>query len=349
MILAFIPGSMIGNIFGALVSVYSYASVHTPIHLRSLRYTLLELVWSIGMSLGSYLGGQLLTIPPILGSREQLQNYSGIFAICIILNVISFIWVIIFINETDDSEDNDLTFKSKTIKLVGNVLSLFDPRPIKELIKVSIKKRPNGVRSELWLVILALCFVILPSMGTIFITFPVVQRIYLWDPITYSSAASVGNMINPIVIITIIPILIKVVKVSDISLAIFGTVSGMLSGIVKGSILSPTGLYLSYLIGPFTSGANVAIRSHVSKIVPKEEISRIFSLIATIEAFVPFLGTFYQTAIFNWTINQYPSFVFHFTSFLLFIPLIIFILIDLKHVNSIEEKTRGNTDQVTRL
>lgn len=256
-----------------------------------------------------------------------------------------------FINETDDSEDNDLSFKSKTVKLIGNVLSLFDPRPIKELVKVSIKKRPNGVRSELWLIILALCFVMLPSMGTMFITFPVVQRIYLWDPITYSSAASIGNIINPIVMISIIPILIKVVKVSDISLAIIGTVSGMLSGIVKGSILSPGGLYLSYLIGPLTGGANVAIRSHVSKIVPKEEISRIFSLIATIEAFVPLLGTFYQTAIFNWTINEYPSFVFHFTSFLLFIPLIIFILIDLKHMNSTEEEvqTHGNTGQVTRL
>lgn len=301
------------------------------------------------MSLGSYFGGQLLLLAPF-GNPLQLANYSGVFIICLHLNIFSLIWVIVFHNETDPDEDPNISFKSKTINLITNILSLFDPRPIKELFKVSLKERPNGGRSDLWLIILALCFVILPSMGSIFITFPVVQRVYLWDPVTYSSAASIGNLINPVVMMIALPILIKVFKVSDITLAIIGTISGLLAGIIKGSILTPVGLYLSYLIGPLTGAANVAIRSYVSKLVPKDEISRIFSLVTTLEAFMPFLGTFYQTALFNWTIDYYPSFVFHFTSLLLFLPLFIFIHIDLKQLKRNQNSVGQQNDcQVTRL
>jgi PCFT/HCP family folate transporter-like MFS transporter 1/3 len=171
-------------------------------------------------------------------------------------------------------------------------------------------------------------FILLMYMGSMQVMFPFVERVYYWDIKHYSNVSAIGSVVKTLVMVIGIVVLTKWVKVSDVQLGLIGTVAGFAGGLCQASILNPWGLYLSYGMGAMTGAAPIAIRSYLSKIVGKDEITKAFSLMSTLESLAPFCGTLFFTNIFNATIEHYPSMAFHASTTALFIPLLVLIWID---------------------
>ena len=106
-------------------------------------------------------------------------------------------------------------------------------------------------------------------------------------------------------------------------------VSLLLQCLLRGSWQRPAGLYLSFIGGMFSPISMIAIRSHLSKIIHEDEIGKVFSLMATVEALTPTLASVFYSSIFAVSIDTYPGLAFQIAAFILFIPLIVFIWIDL--------------------
>jgi hypothetical protein len=90
------------------------------------------------------------------------------------------------------------------------------------------------------------------------------------------------------------------------------------------------------------SGAitNVGMRSHLSRIVDKDELGKVFSLIASLDATAPLLASVFFTLIFTQTLDFFPGAVFEATAVMLFVPLFVMIWIDINYNNN------NNSDNV---
>ena len=75
--------------------------------------------------------------------------------------------------------------------------------------------------------------------------------------------------------------------------------------------------------------ASIGIRSYLSKIIAKDELGKIFSLISAIDGSIPLLGSVFFTTIFTQTLDNFPGAVFDASAGLLLIPLFMLIFIDI--------------------
>jgi hypothetical protein len=71
------------------------------------------------------------------------------------------------------------------------------------------------------------------------------------------------------------------------------------------------------------------MRSHLSTIVDKDELGKVFSLIASLDSSAPLLASVFFTLIFTQTLDFFPGAVFEATAVMLFVPLSVMIWIDI--------------------
>jgi PCFT/HCP family folate transporter-like MFS transporter 1/3 len=73
----------------------------------------------------------------------------------------------------------------------------------------------------------------------------------------------------------------------------------------------------------------IAIRSRLSKIIDDDERGKVFSLMATVESLTPTFASLFYSSVFAATIDTYPGLAFQIAAVILFIPLSVFIWIDM--------------------
>ena len=92
----------------------------------------------------------------------------------------------------------------------------------------------------------------------------------------------------------------------DDTITIFvGLCSLFFYNFIRGVVLYPIGLYLSYLIGSIYLCAIVACRGLTSKIIPEREIGTILGALSVLYASSPVFGSLIYTQTFNLTIEHY--------------------------------------------
>jgi len=159
--------------------------------------------------------------------------------------------------------------------------------------------------------------------------FQFVQRVFQWNAQIYSIVNSLVLVITSISVAIIVPILIKVLKCSDISLSMIGVMSLFIQNIIRGTILSENAFYLSFIFGSLAHVPPISVRSKLSKIVNENEKNKVFGLLSTLETIVHFISSIIYSIIFESTLVSYPGLVFQISCIFLFIPLLGFIQISL--------------------
>jgi hypothetical protein len=69
------------------------------------------------------------------------------------------------------------------------------------------------------------------------------------------------------------------VRIRDTTLSMVGVFSYYFQGTVLGSFLTENGYYASIPLGSLGGLTSVGIRAHMSKIVPLDELGKVFSLV----------------------------------------------------------------------
>ena len=75
--------------------------------------------------------------------------------------------------------------------------------------------------------------------------------------------------------------------------------------------------------------AHIGSRSHLTKIVDRNEIGKVLSFMLALDTLAPMISSTLLAYIFKYTIDTYPGTVYEVIAFLLFIPIFIMIWIDL--------------------
>jgi hypothetical protein len=145
LILAAVPSALGGSQATSFTAIFSYIPATTPHHLRSIRFMLVEAITFIASPIASVIGGYLLNTAKYynieaIGKNGQLLNYTLVYVISLVLSVLSFFWVIFFVDEIRDKEQLekfDLNKVHKDLYVPKNR----EPRPLSRSISEQKPKK----------------------------------------------------------------------------------------------------------------------------------------------------------------------------------------------------------------
>ena len=227
-------------------------------------------LYNLASTIGSALSGKLLKTKPMFNSGE-LMNYSLCFIIAIVLKILSLIWAIVMIDEriakkqqgkvemkmikSQDSlyeesqanQSNKNDRNNENTKPKHPLKMLCDLSNIKDMFLCCVKPRPNRVRTQIWL-LLVCKFISSTLMSGQQFTFQFVQKVYHWDSVWFAYVKSLTTIASLIASFTVLPFIIKILKVKDIPLALIGFTTKFISELLIGTILIDYVYYAAILI-----------------------------------------------------------------------------------------------------
>jgi len=102
--------------------------------------------------------------------------------------------------------------------------------------------------------------------------------------------------------------------VHDAIIGVFGGLSALVATIIYALASKPWMMYLGGAVAIIAATPTIVIRSQISKIVPKSEIGKVFSLLSSLENCVPLFITPIVTEIYQGTLAYFPGAFFLFSS-----------------------------------
>jgi MFS-type transporter involved in bile tolerance (Atg22 family) len=114
------------------------------------------------------------------------------------------------------------------------------------------------------------------------------------------------------------------------------------------------GYYISMIVGGASGLVSIGLKTHIVKIVARNELGQVFTLIAVIDASAPIIGSSLFTILFKVTIDKIPGTCFLVLVFISLIPIIIAMGIDILRLSqekrdSVEKKSISDIVIVTKL
>lgn len=231
-----VPQALLGGKLITMAAVFSFAAQNTPHEWKTLRFTVLEVVSFAGAPIGTVIANSLVVKTPWFNNLI-IRNYIGVFLVAAIVAVISLVWIVFMINETNREDDRtELVVDDKEIKKPENTLAViknvFSIEHVKQLFKVVTKKRPNRERTQILSVIVAHNLSMMMFRTSSGLGF--VQEAFNWNVIKYNYVNMIQTVFTPIMCMISIYTFTKVVSLSDMQIGLIGALSGVLSLTIQG-------------------------------------------------------------------------------------------------------------------
>lgn len=110
------------------------------------------------------------------------------------------------------------------------------------------------------------------------------------------------------------PLLSLKLQIHDAIIGIFGGISAVTATIIYALASQPWMMYLGGATAVIAATPAIIIRSQISKVVPKSEVGKVFSLLSSLENCVPLFITPIVTEIYQGTLAYFPGAFFLFSS-----------------------------------
>lgn len=355
-ILSHLPSSFFGSNLALLIVLYSYIVAHCPADERTLRLVVINVIQYVATA-GATFTGSLILQSRILLLTDQVRNYAAVFLLAFALITVMLVMVLLCMKEdpvdhnhnTWDSERRSLITQSafgrdreKQAALIidrNNVStpssaasgSVFGLSNLYEIVHALLRPRKGNQRKVLILVIGCMMPIAAAFHGKEAVVFAVVQKMYQWDNMQYATAATFGSLIHPLLTMVSMPLLFSCLHASDLQVSIMGATSYYVGNVFLGSFgsWSPLAFYVSMILTALSGLVGQGVRAHVSRIASQQEVGKLFSLIAMLEAVMPFVGSAVLTAVLADSISSFPTLVFHVVAFWVLIGIAILAYVDL--------------------
>ncbi|XP_071034459.1 probable peptidoglycan muropeptide transporter SLC46 isoform X1 [Parasteatoda tepidariorum] len=298
-----LPTQISGGFISVMTCIYSHVSEVSTTELRSMKYTSLQISFGLAVTLGALVGGQLY----------NFFGYKCVFSTMAVGHVCAILWVVLFVPETRGLDVR--------VSLRRKIRDLTISQNFTDGLRTCIKFRENHGRFQLWLLLLSSCTIALTYEVYTNIAYVYTHHMYKWNPTIYSEYWAAFSFTEMIVFLVCSSVFIKVFKFSDPLIGIIGSVSIIGKNVFLAFAYELWLFYISNIFGFLNGMGNLAVRSLISKIVPENELGRVFSFLATCESIVPLLGSLVIAKIFNATIKIFPGACYLSATVFLLLPL----------------------------
>ncbi|GBP07904.1 hypothetical protein EVAR_78064_1 [Eumeta japonica] len=284
-IITVVPTSVSGGSTAFFTGAFCYLSDITTESERSFRITFLQ----TGLLAGTIVG--TLASPYLL----QLIGSIPLLSMVAVAHTLAYVYSLVWIRE------------SVKISKKGKFSSIFDASLVKELMKTCIKKRSNRDRTIIYLLIICCTFSI---PFTISLDYMYTRNKLQWSLETFS----IFSVVNTLMVITGslvgVTILQKVLKINDMWLALLAYLSSMVDYFIKAFAILTWQMYVGASISMFSGLANPLIRSTLSKLLPPQELGKIFTLLSILNSIVQIMVPLVLSPLYSATLNDFPGSIY---------------------------------------
>jgi hypothetical protein len=242
-----------------------------------------------------------------------------------------------------DGNKNDSFSECSPKSIPKKKKKIFTLNHMKEAWATLTKRRPDNFHRTLWFL---LSYVVLANMGAQAIFYSLVQRIYDWDYIDYTRVGTIATILQPVTNLAILPIALKYFKVRDLQISMLGAAANIIAANVVASVYNPWAYYFFITFTSLSTCITLGVRSFLSKNLPKDEMSKIFSLFSSIEVIQKFVASFLFSSIFRASITFYPTLAVHVRTLLLIVSLAMICYTDLSCLRIEMQQERKEAEEL---
>ena len=313
-------GAVIRGTFGGtavlLMAVQSYVSDITSITNRTWRFGVLLAMNYFGNVLGYVLMGIVL----------KMANFEDVFVIVCAMQSFCIFWALLFIrdrlkideiksDELQDSDSSEHCFKS-----------LFKLQHLRESLQVVTKKREDGARRHLCMLLLG---VIINQIGRevegdILVLY-VERRPLNWHREMYGYLAATDFSVMGLLVCVALPLLSYRFHVPDMYLVVLGIAAKIIRLVLLSFSTKTWMVYVAVLVGSLIAITVSALKALVSKLVLNTETGKTFSIVSFSETLSSLFGSLVFSNLYAATASVFPGFSFLLTAFLYFILLVVMV------------------------
>ncbi|XP_061934695.1 probable peptidoglycan muropeptide transporter SLC46 isoform X4 [Apis cerana] len=309
---ATLPMGMLGGDVVIFGSCFAYISDISSIQQRTLRITILDVIYLSTMPTGVALGSYIYT-------NVVNKSYTIMFIINATLLFLAILYSLIKLKWQ--------TLPQQQVLMGTNLLTdFFDKKHIIATIKTMIKTRPNhGKLHLLFLLIIMMLYVFQRDEKPM--SFLYTQLKFKWDVNTYSNFKTFQSSTFVLAMLIGVPIMSKLMKIRDTIIVAIGAIAHASGRIIFALAKIPELFYVGAGVAALGPIVAPVLRSMTSKLVTIEERGKIFAILSVCDNAVPLFSSILYSQLYNATINSAPSSIYWLTFitqiFVLFLILII--------------------------
>ena len=227
-----------------------------------------------------------------------------------------------------------------------DIPGMFSLKHIKNTFQVLFKKREEGIRAVIILLLGLFVVQYIANGGHYAVGQQYARRKFTWESMDYfaewwSVLSSTSTIFDIMALIIFAPILSKFFHASDMFIACVSFASLFLGNLVIILANVPSLLYLSQFLSMFNDLSTLGIRSTLSKLVGPDDVGKIFACIGVVQAagrlVIPIYSMIYMA-----TVEWYPAFVYCLMNGLIMLTLLgcIYCYLKVKKLKLYEEEKK---------
>ncbi|XP_043260997.1 proton-coupled folate transporter-like [Colletes gigas] len=333
---ASLPMGMLGGDVAIFGSCFSYISDVSSVQQRTLRITILDVVYLSTMPTGVALGSYLFT-------SVAKSSYTIMFIINTSLLVLAILYSLIRLKWQTLPQQLPLSG--------SNFLTdFFDKEHVVETMKTLTKKRLNNGKLHLWLFLLIMMLYTFQRDEKP-MSYLYTQLEFKWDVTKFSNFRTFQSTTFVIAMLIGVPVMSKWMGMKDTIIVMIGAIAHAAGRVIFAMTKIPELFYVGAAVAALGPVVAPVLRSMTSKLVSVEERGKVFAMLSVCDNAVPLFSGILYSQLYNATINSMPSSIYWLTFatqiLVFFFVLIIHYSVRNEQYLEHEDYTGGNTGSLS--
>lgn len=295
---ASLPMGILGGdviIFG---SCFTYISDITTVKQRTLRITILDVIYlstmPTGVALGSYLFVHVLN-----------SSYTIMFAINSSLLVLAIIYSFLCLEWQTSAQQQPMSN-------VNPFADFFDKKHVIATMKTLTKRRKHHGRTYLWILLTAMALYTFQRDEKP-MSYLYTQLMFRWGVADFSTFKTFQSTLFVLAMLIGVPLMSKLIGMRDTLIVAIGALAHAGGRVIFALAYVPELFYVGATVAALGPVVAPVLRSMTSKIVPMDERGKVFAMLSVCDNAVPLFSGILYSQLYNATINTAPSSIYWLT------------------------------------
>jgi MFS transporter, PCFT/HCP family, solute carrier family 46 (folate transporter), member 1 len=283
------PFMLVGGWPTLIIVILCYFTDKTTEEERSTRLTIFEITIFIGLFIAIASSSFIL----------QLTNPTFVFFISFVCISTGTLIEVFFVEES--------LIQMENVGIVQQYKDIFSLTRVKELCKAFVQARTSRNRETLWLLTIILVCVNFTSHGSNTVFYLFTRQHFGWtlqDVTIYESCSMLFMIAGSIFGLVVLK---KLLKLSDFSMSIISLTSLAFDALIKTFSTQSFELYVASAFALFKLVSGPMLRSVMSTLISKDDVSKIYSITTSLEAISGLGAAPLYTATYAATLITFPA------------------------------------------
>lgn len=288
---ATLPMSILGGDVAIFGSCFAYISDVCSVQQRTLRITILDVIYLSTMPTGVALGSYVFSVVN--------SSYTIMFAVNASLLVLAILYSFVRLKWQTSARQQPLSGANWMV-------DFFDVKHVVSTVRTLVKPRRHHGKLHLWLLLLAMSLYTFQrdekpksQMYT--------SLIFKWDVTDFSNFKTFQSSLFVLAMLIGVPVMSKLMGMKDTFIVAVGAIAHASGRIVFALAKRPELFYVGAAIAALGPVVAPVLRSMTSKLVPIEERGKIFAMLSVCDNAVPLFSGSLYSQLYNATINTAPN------------------------------------------